>query len=67
MIPLKHKPLLIIGFLLVFIGFLLPALMVLRVIESTFFLNFFAYAASISGLMLGIIGAAIYTRINRKD
>jgi hypothetical protein len=66
MIPLKHKPLLIIGFVLVLIGFLLPALMTLRVIESTFFLNFFSYAASISGLMLGIIGAAIYTRINRK-
>jgi hypothetical protein len=42
----------------VFLGFLLPLLMVIKVLESTYFLNFFAFIASITGLFLGLIGAA---------
>jgi hypothetical protein len=55
------------GFFLVVIGFVLPFLMVLQVIQSTFFLNFLAYAASFSGLLLGIIGSAFYTAARRKN
>jgi len=54
-----------IGFVLVFLGFLLPFLMVLRVLESTFFLNFFSYTASVLGLFLGIISAAFYARLKK--
>jgi hypothetical protein len=54
------------GFFLVVAGFVLPFLMVLQVIPSTFFLNFLAYGASFSGLLLGIIGSAVYTAARRK-
>jgi F0F1-type ATP synthase membrane subunit c/vacuolar-type H+-ATPase subunit K len=56
-----------IGFALVMIGFIIPLLMVMQVLQSTFFLNFLGYAASISGLMLGIIGTAMYASYNRKN
>jgi hypothetical protein len=54
--------LILIGFVLVLIGVVLPFLMVIRAIPSTFFLNFFAYGASLTGLFLGIIGASTYMR-----
>jgi hypothetical protein len=47
-----------IGFVLVFLGFLLPLLMVAKVLESTYFLNFFSFFASLIGLFLGLIGSA---------
>jgi hypothetical protein len=33
---------------------------------STFFLNFFSYTASLVGLILGIIGSAMYVRQEKK-
>ena len=59
--------LILIGLVLVILGVVLPLLMVLHVIVSTFFLNFFSYTASIAGLFLGMIGAATYVRIHRKN
>jgi uncharacterized membrane protein len=63
---LNPSRLIIIGFVLLIIGFILPLLMVLRVIQSTILLNFLAYGSSFSGLVLGIIGSAWYTGRNRK-
>jgi len=58
----------LIGFVLVVLGAVLPFLIIMRVIESTFFLNFFAYGASLVGLFLGFIGATMYVREHRgKD
>lgn len=54
------------GFFLVVVGFILPFLMVLQVIQSTFLLNFLAYGSSFSGLLLGIIGSAFYNASRRK-
>lgn len=56
----------LIGFVLVVIGAVMPFLMVMQIVRSTIFLNFISYAASISGLLLGILGAALYVR-NAKD
>jgi hypothetical protein len=61
--PIK---IILIGFGLVVLGVVLPFLMVLHVIESTFFLNFFSYGASLAGLFLGLIGSASYVRQRRK-
>jgi hypothetical protein len=58
--------LILIGFLLVLTGMVLPFLMVTNLLPSTFFLNFFSYGASFTGLVLGIIGASLYTRGSRK-
>lgn len=55
----------LIGFLLVLLGAVLPFLIVMQVIESTFFLNFLAYGASMVGLVLGLIGATLYVRDSR--
>ena len=45
------------GFLLVTAGAGLPFLMVIRVLDLSLPLSVLAYAASLSGLLLGIVGA----------
>ncbi len=63
---LRPWGLILMGFFLSVTGVALPLLMVIQVIQSTFFLNFFSYIASSVGLSLGIIGAASYVREHRK-
>jgi hypothetical protein len=58
--------LILIGFLLSLTGMILPFLIVIHIVPSTFFLNFFSYGASLTGVMLGVIGASLYIRGNRK-
>jgi hypothetical protein len=55
-----------LGVLLMLLGIVLPFLMVIKVLESTFFLNFFSWGASVAGLALGTIGFAMYSK-GRKD
>ena len=55
-----------IGFVLVLFGFLAPFLMVIRVIEASLFLSFLSHGASVAGLLLGIIGAAMYSRLGKR-
>jgi hypothetical protein len=59
-------PMLLIGFLLVLAGAVIPWLIVLQVIPSTFALNFLSFGASVLGLMLGIAGVAYYASQRRK-
>ena len=54
--------LIILGLFLMLLGMLLPFLMVIRMLESTFFLNFFAWGASVAGLAFGMIGVAMNSR-----
>jgi len=56
----------VIGFALVLLGAVLPWLMVLHVIKSTFALNFLAAGASVAGLVLGVIGTAFYVRLHKR-
>ncbi len=56
----------LVGFVLSLLGVILPLLMVTHIIQSTFFINFVSYIASVVGLFLGIIGAASYIREHRK-
>jgi hypothetical protein len=58
--------LIFVGFLLALMGVVLPFLMVIHIIPSTFFLNFFSYGVSLAGLFLGIIGASRYIRRRRS-
>jgi hypothetical protein len=44
------------------LGIILPFLMVIHVLQSTFFLNFFSWGASVAGLSFGTIGFAMYAR-----
>jgi hypothetical protein len=54
----------LIGFVLVVIGFVLPLLMMIRVIEPSFLLSFLSHGASVAGLFLGLLGTACYSRFN---
>ena len=45
------------GLLLVTVGAGLPFLMVIRVLDLSLSLSVLAYASSLSGLLLGIVGA----------
>jgi hypothetical protein len=54
--------LLILGLTLMLLGIILPFLMVIHVVESTFLLNFFAWGASVAGLAFGTIGFAMYSK-----
>ena len=60
------KRLIIIGAVLVIFGFVAPFLMILGYLRSTFFLNFLSFGASVVGLFLGMLGAALYTRVDRS-
>lgn len=60
------KKLLVIAFVLLIAGFVLPLLMVMRYLPSTFLLNFLAYASSFLGVILGIIGAISIAASGRK-
>lgn len=60
--PLTPLEMIGLGFGLVVIGFLIPLLMTLRVIEAGFLLVFVGHGASVAGLLLGLLGAAQYVR-----
>lgn len=66
MITIDPKVLLIVGFVLLVAGFALPALMIMKMIESTFLLNLLAYGASLVGLVLGMLGSLMIAIRNRK-
>jgi hypothetical protein len=51
--------LLTLGLIMMCSGIILPFLMVIKILESTFFLNFFAWGLSSLGLALGMVGFAL--------
>jgi hypothetical protein len=63
---LSPVKLIIIGLVLLVLGVILPLLMVLQLLESTFFLNFFAFTVSLVGMILGFVGTTQYIATHRK-
>jgi hypothetical protein len=63
---MRPLTLILIGFALSVMGVSLPLLMLIHSLPSTFFLNFLSFLSSMTGLILGIIGAALYVRLRRK-
>jgi len=51
-----------IGAVLLVVGAVLPFMMVLRWIESQLWLNFVSFAASMAGMVVGMIGVFEYQR-----
>lgn len=41
--------------------------MVIDVVESSLILNFFSYGASVSGLLLGVLGSSMYVRLRKAS
>ena len=60
-----RKTLLVLSIFLLLFGCIMPFLMALRVVESTFFLNFMSFGASVLGLFLGLASIA-GARIGQK-
>jgi len=58
--------LLSLGLILMLLGILLPFLMLIHIVESTFFLNFFSWGASVGGLFLGVIGVATWVKMRKE-
>jgi hypothetical protein len=58
--------LLSLGLLLMLLGVILPFSMVIKALESTFFLNFFSWGVSVAGLSLGMIGFAMYAKTGKE-
>lgn len=63
----RPERLLVIAVFLLLFGCIMPFLMVTQAVQSTFFLNFLSFAASVTGLFLGIIGVAQYRIKSRKN
>lgn len=57
----------ILGSILLFIGWIIPLLIIMRMVPSTFALNFLAWSASVAGLFLGFMGGAMWVKINRDE
>lgn len=62
----KTKLVMVLCLVLMLIGIALPLLMVVRVIESSFLLNFLAYGSSVAGLFLGVLAVMSHTK-NKRD
>jgi hypothetical protein len=62
---LRPVYLMILAFILLLVGWMLPFLMVIHVVPSTFFLNFFSYTISTIGLIVGVVGAVYYVRLRK--
>ena len=58
--PISPLGLMILGFVMLFVSFLLIFGMVLRVVEAGFLLGFGAYGLSFLGLLIGLAGILSY-------
>jgi hypothetical protein len=50
-----------LGIVLMIVGVVLPFLIIIKILESTFFLNFLSWSVSVAGLMMGMMGIAGYS------
>lgn len=53
-----YRQVLLLSVILLIFGCVTPFMMALEVIDSTFFLNFLSFGASVLGLFLGLAGIA---------
>ncbi len=69
MLDLEHpKRLLVAAVCMLLFGCITPFLMMMKLVESTLFINFFSFAVSTLGLFIGIIGIAMYRgKQNKSD
>ena len=64
--PANPKLLLSIGFVMVTLGMILPFLLVMHILEPTYFLSFLSWFATVIGLFLGFVGSAMYVRLKKQ-
>ena len=59
---LSPLQMMVLGFVLLVIGVVIPFAQILRLLEPNLFLSFAGYFASVAGLAIGVIGLAMYSR-----
>ncbi len=57
--------LLTLGLILMLLGFIIPLLMVMRILPLGFFLSFLSWASSVAGLFLSVIAVAYTVKLRR--
>jgi hypothetical protein len=57
--------LLVLGSLLLLVGWIISLLVIMRMVPSTFVLDFIGWSASVSGLFLGFLGGAMWVKLDR--
>ena len=57
--------LLSLGMILMLLGFILPVLMVMRILPLGFFLSFLSWTSSVAGLFLSVIAVAYMVNFRR--
>ncbi|MBK8618626.1 MAG: hypothetical protein IPN96_16270 [Anaerolineales bacterium] len=57
--------LLTLGLILMSMGFILPVLMVMRILPLGFFLSFLSWTSSVAGLFLSVIAVAYMVNFRR--
>lgn len=64
----RPERLIAIAVIMLLFGCIMPFLMVIQVVTSTFFMNFLSFALSVAGLYIGILGIAqMRTRTKNKE
>jgi len=59
---LSPKGMMFLGVGLMILGVVLPFLMILRIIEASFWVSFLSYGGSVSGLVIAFLGLIMYAR-----
>ncbi len=54
------------GLVLMLLGILLPFLMIVKIIEATYFLSFLSWGVSTLGLAVGTVGFTLWNRNNKR-
>lgn len=54
------------GLVLMFSGILIPFLMIIKILETTYFLSFLSWGISTLGLALGTIGFTMWNHKNKR-
>ena len=64
---IRHpRQLIVVGFVLLLLGFVFPVLMVAEVITTTFWLSFVSHGASVMGLAMGLFGVAMVSKMEEQ-
>jgi membrane protein implicated in regulation of membrane protease activity len=67
MLKLQPWKMIALGGAMMLVSMVLPWLMVLQILRSTFFLNFLAYGLSVAGMLIGFIGMVSIVKIRRTQ
>jgi membrane protein implicated in regulation of membrane protease activity len=67
MLKLQPWKMIALGGAMMLVSMVLPWLMVMQILRSTFFLNFLAYGLSVAGMLIGFIGMVSIVKIRRTQ